>query len=201
MLGVGAQVLVVQHRVQDAALHRLQAVAHVGQRARRDDAQRVVQVAAPRLGLERRVAVMPGVAHATATAAAPRHRRHRRRHRRPTSTSCAAAFLGLCRLSYRTSWPCLARIARRHLAPTGEKFQLLARRQIAWGACHEFGCSDMILGPTREARDIAGLSSAHGPQTHAARKKRTAYPRVWERLPPKRERRRGCCSSSARSSS
>ena len=35
------------HRVEDAALDRLQAVAHVGQRAARDDRQRVVQV--PRL--------------------------------------------------------------------------------------------------------------------------------------------------------
>ena len=44
VLGVGGEVL-LPHRVEDAALHRLQAVAHVGQRARRDDRQRVVEVA------------------------------------------------------------------------------------------------------------------------------------------------------------
>ena len=44
VLDVGGQVL-LPHRVEDAALHRLQAVAHVGQRARRDDRQRVVEVA------------------------------------------------------------------------------------------------------------------------------------------------------------
>ena len=44
MPGVGGQVL-LPHRVEDAALHRLQPVAHVGQRARRDDRQRVVEIA------------------------------------------------------------------------------------------------------------------------------------------------------------
>ena len=44
VLGVGGQVL-LPHRVEDAALDRLQAVAHVRQRARGDDRQRVVQVA------------------------------------------------------------------------------------------------------------------------------------------------------------
>ena len=39
VLGVGGQVL-LPHRVEDAALHRLEAVAHVGQRARRDDRER-----------------------------------------------------------------------------------------------------------------------------------------------------------------
>ena len=47
VLGVGGEVL-LPHRVEDAALHRLEAVAHVGQRARGDDRQRVVQVAALR---------------------------------------------------------------------------------------------------------------------------------------------------------
>ena len=46
VLGVGGQVL-LPHRVEDAALHRLQAVADVGQGARGDDRQRVVQI--PRL--------------------------------------------------------------------------------------------------------------------------------------------------------
>ena len=47
VLGVGGQVL-LPHRIEDAALHRLEPVAHVGQRASRDHRQRVVQVA--RLG-------------------------------------------------------------------------------------------------------------------------------------------------------
>ena len=45
---VGRDVQVVPHRVQDPPLHRLEAVADVGQGARRDHAQRVVQVARPR---------------------------------------------------------------------------------------------------------------------------------------------------------
>ena len=52
VLGVGGQVL-LPHRVEDAALHRLEAVAHVGQRARGDDRQRVVQVAALRRFVQR----------------------------------------------------------------------------------------------------------------------------------------------------
>ena len=47
VLGVGGQVL-LPHRVEDAALHRLEAVAHVGQRARGDDRERVVEIAALR---------------------------------------------------------------------------------------------------------------------------------------------------------
>ena len=43
VLGVGGQVL-LPHRVEDAALHRLQPVAHVGQRARGDDRERVIEV-------------------------------------------------------------------------------------------------------------------------------------------------------------
>ncbi len=46
VLGVGGQVL-LPHRVEDAALHRLQAVTHIGQGAGGDHRQRVVQV--PRL--------------------------------------------------------------------------------------------------------------------------------------------------------
>src|SRR5262249_41790342 len=41
---VGVQVQVVVHRVQDAPLHRLEAVAHVGQCPGGDDRQGVVQV-------------------------------------------------------------------------------------------------------------------------------------------------------------
>ena len=54
VLGVGGQVL-LPHRVEDAALHRLEAVAHVGQRARRDDRQRVVEVARLRRFVQRDV--------------------------------------------------------------------------------------------------------------------------------------------------
>ena len=54
VLGVGGQVL-LPHRVEDAALHRLQAVAHVGQRARRDDRERVVEIARLRRLVQRDV--------------------------------------------------------------------------------------------------------------------------------------------------
>ena len=37
------------HRVEDAAVHRLQAIAHVGQRASHDHAHRVIEVGAPHL--------------------------------------------------------------------------------------------------------------------------------------------------------
>ena len=48
---VGRHVQVVPHRVQDAALDRLEAVADVGQGPRRDHAQGVIEVARPgRLG-------------------------------------------------------------------------------------------------------------------------------------------------------
>ena len=53
VLGVGRQVL-LPHRVEDAALDRLQPVAHVGQRAGGDDRQRVVEVARLRRLVERR---------------------------------------------------------------------------------------------------------------------------------------------------
>jgi hypothetical protein len=42
----------VVHRVDDAAVHRLEAVAHVGQRAPDDHAHRVVEIAALHLELE-----------------------------------------------------------------------------------------------------------------------------------------------------
>ncbi len=47
VLGVERDAL-VPHAVQNSALHRLEAVTHVGQRARGDDAQRVVEVPASR---------------------------------------------------------------------------------------------------------------------------------------------------------
>jgi hypothetical protein len=45
---VGVQVEVVEHRVQDATLHRLQAVTNVGQGSTRNDGQRIVKVPLPR---------------------------------------------------------------------------------------------------------------------------------------------------------
>src|SRR5690606_22860500 len=48
---VGAVPAVV-HGVEHAAVHRLQAVADIGQRARHDDAHRVLDVAALHLGVE-----------------------------------------------------------------------------------------------------------------------------------------------------
>jgi hypothetical protein len=75
---VGVQVQVVVHRVQDPPLHRLQAVAHVRQRARRDDADGVVQV--PALGLLGQVGVR-GL-HGTAAIA--------------IAAVAAAGFLRLC---------------------------------------------------------------------------------------------------------
>ena len=69
VLGVGGEVL-LPHREQDAALHRLEAVAHVGQRARGDHRERVVQVAALR-----------GVVQRHRAAAVARHCRCRTRHR------------------------------------------------------------------------------------------------------------------------
>jgi hypothetical protein len=52
MLGVGCQVL-LPHRVEDAALNRLETVAHVGQRAGRDDRQRVVEISRLRRFVQR----------------------------------------------------------------------------------------------------------------------------------------------------
>ena len=44
-LGVAAQTQVLEHGVKEPSLHRLQAIAHVWERPRRDDAQRIVEVA------------------------------------------------------------------------------------------------------------------------------------------------------------
>ena len=52
VLGVGGEVL-LPHRVEDAALHRLQPVADVGQRARGDDRERVVEIAGLRRFVQR----------------------------------------------------------------------------------------------------------------------------------------------------
>jgi hypothetical protein len=52
VLGVGGHVL-LPHRVEDAALDGLQPVAHVGQRARRDDREGVVEVAGLRRFVQR----------------------------------------------------------------------------------------------------------------------------------------------------
>ena len=72
VLGVGGQTL-LPHRVQDAALHRLESVAHVRQRAGGDDRQRVVEV--PRL---RRLVQGDRLGRAGAVAAAENRRPNRR---------------------------------------------------------------------------------------------------------------------------
>ena len=54
-LAVGREAQPLEHDVQDATLHRLKTVAHVRQRARRDDRHRVVQVPPPRLLTERHI--------------------------------------------------------------------------------------------------------------------------------------------------
>jgi hypothetical protein len=60
VLDVCGQVL-LPHRVQDAALHRFQTVAHIGERTRGDDGQRVVEV--PRLrGFVQRDRLLTGAA-------------------------------------------------------------------------------------------------------------------------------------------
>ena len=51
-VGLVPVVAVLVHRVEDAAMHRLQAVAHVGQRAAHDHAHRVVEVGAFHLLLD-----------------------------------------------------------------------------------------------------------------------------------------------------
>ena len=45
-------VAVVAHRIEDAAVHRLEAVAHVGQRARHDHAHGVIEIRTPHLLLD-----------------------------------------------------------------------------------------------------------------------------------------------------
>ena len=46
MYGLSGEVAVLVHRVEDAPMHGLQAVAHIRQRARHDHAHRVIEVAA-----------------------------------------------------------------------------------------------------------------------------------------------------------
>ena len=70
VLGVGGEAL-LPHRIQDAALHRLQAVADVRQRAGSDDRERVIQVARLRRFVERDVRGRAG----SAAAAGGRKRR------------------------------------------------------------------------------------------------------------------------------
>ena len=52
MLGVGSQIL-LPHRVEDPALHRLESVPDVRQRSRRDDRERVVEIPALRRVVQR----------------------------------------------------------------------------------------------------------------------------------------------------
>jgi hypothetical protein len=51
-VGTVGPVAGLEHRPQDALVHRLEAVAHVGQRAPHDDRHRVVEVGALDLILE-----------------------------------------------------------------------------------------------------------------------------------------------------
>ena len=85
VLDVGGEVL-LPHRVEDAALDGLQPVADVGQRARRDDRQRVVEIAGLRGFVQRdrfRLAMPPGGGPASISPAI--RRRHRTTSRRPSS--------------------------------------------------------------------------------------------------------------------
>ena len=77
VLGVGGQAL-LPHRVEDAALHRLQAVADVGQRARGDDRERVVEIARLRRLVQRDVGRAAGSVSAAARADASSARARRR---------------------------------------------------------------------------------------------------------------------------
>jgi hypothetical protein len=48
-IGLVRREAVLDHRIEDAAVHRLQAVAHVRQRARHDHAHRVIEIGAAHL--------------------------------------------------------------------------------------------------------------------------------------------------------
>ncbi len=52
LVGLGVVVAELPHRMQDAAMHRLQAIAHIRQCATHDDAHRVVQIGLPHLVFE-----------------------------------------------------------------------------------------------------------------------------------------------------
>jgi len=58
--GVGA-VAQVQHRVEDAAVHRLQAVAHIRQGARDNDAHGVIQIGGAHLVVDIHMLQISGV--------------------------------------------------------------------------------------------------------------------------------------------
>ena len=91
VLDVGGQVL-LPHRVEDAALHRLQAVAHVGQRPRRDDREGVIEIARLRRFVQRDRA--GAVARTRRTAAPAEGWRRRRRCRCPRLTMSNSEGLG-----------------------------------------------------------------------------------------------------------
>src|SRR5690606_896209 len=62
----------------------------------------------------------------------------------------------------------------RTLPRVGEKFQLLAWRQIAWGACHDFSALRIWnVGPTPRGVILLGLSRAMVRRRTPPRKKRT----------------------------
>ena len=91
MLGVGGQVL-LPHRVEDAALHRLEPVAHVGQRARGDDRQRVVQISRLRRFVQRDAGAVVKIRRRPADhrwAAVERRHRDRQECRREKVRACA----------------------------------------------------------------------------------------------------------------
>src|SRR5215207_9596720 len=73
VLGVGGEVL-HPHRVENAALYRLQAVADVRQRARRNDRERVIEISLLCGLVQRHVA--GAILKATATPTCRRRRRH-----------------------------------------------------------------------------------------------------------------------------
>ena len=82
---VGVQVQIVVHGKEDSPLHRLEPIAHIRQRARRDHADRVVEIAALRLvgkvGVRRRRwFIAPPLAPAPATPALALGRRQDRRY-------------------------------------------------------------------------------------------------------------------------
>ena len=53
VVGAVRRVVVLVHRIEDAAMHRLQPVAHVGKRARHDHAHGVIEIGALHLVDER----------------------------------------------------------------------------------------------------------------------------------------------------
>ena len=72
MLCIGTEMLIVQHRVENSALDRLESIAHVGQRARRDHRHGVVQISTACFCFERCVVRARSEPAAVAAAATTR---------------------------------------------------------------------------------------------------------------------------------